>query len=258
MSILSIDIGLKNFAYCIVNDKFVIEEWCIYDAGKTPIQYMKFIDELKLYTKATKVIIEKQPTKNVKMKQFENMLYSYFIIKGILDQESPIKTIEIFNPKLKLGKYNIKGFKNYRERKKISIELCNIFITKETQKDEMIKMFKNSKKKDDLSDCLLQCIQSMKYDLDKLTSNIDVRINIKPRKPTTNQAKKGYSKSNLKYIFNTTNIDKDELFKDPLVNKAVKAYYNGSMEIAWKDLYNFKTIQSISVDGLNPDHNLIS
>ena len=55
MSILSIDIGLKNFAYCIVNYDFGIEEWCIYDAGKTPIQYMKFIDELKLYNKVQKV-----------------------------------------------------------------------------------------------------------------------------------------------------------------------------------------------------------
>ena len=239
MSILSIDIGMKNFAYCLIQTNNVIRKWEVVDIGKTPLTYLKMIDNMKLYTmEISKVVIEKQPTKNVKMKQFENMLHCYFIINGIFNKDSLINSVEIFNPQNKLGKSHVKGSKNYRERKKIAIELCKLFLNNKTQSNEINELFKNSKKKDDLSDCLLQGLVSMKYDIDSLSSNIQIKTTIKPRKPTDKQCKKGYSKSNLKFIFNNTNLNKYELFKDPLIQKAVNKHYKNSIDDAWKELYN--------------------
>lgn len=240
MSTLSIDIGMKNFAYCILDHNYLIKKWAVIDIGKTPLTYLKMLDTLDLTKEIVKVIIEKQPTKNVKMKQFENMLHCYFIIKGVFNNSSPIKSIEIFNPQHKLGKSHVKGQRNYRERKKISIEICKLFLNNDLhiQTNEIVECFKNSKKKDDMSDCLLQGLVAMKYDIDKLSCNIQIKTTIKPRKPTEKQYKIGYSKSNLKFIFNNTNLNKNELYNDPLIKKAVKKHYNDSIEDAWRELYN--------------------
>lgn len=242
MTTLSIDIGMKNFAYCIIDPSYKITEWSVLDIGKSPTQMLKCIDNLHLYSKCKKVVIEKQPTKNVKMKQLENMLHSYFIIKGTLNSESNISHIDIFNPKNKLGASHVKGAKNYRERKKISVELCKLFLQFQNMQDtQFIHTFSISKKKDDLSDCLLQGIVHMKFNVDQLCSRISIKTNIKPRKPTDKQIKTGYSKSNLKYIFNTTNTNKEEISKDLHIKKAIQKHYNGSIDEAWKDLYNYES-----------------
>ena len=243
MSTLSIDIGMKNFAYCIIDDDFKIKEWNVLDIGKSPLNMLKSIDKLDLQSKCQKVVLEKQPTKNVKMKQLENMLHAYFIIKGHMNTDSNISYIDIFNPKNKLGSSHVKGAKNYRERKKISVELCNLFLSFQNNQDSaFIHKFKNSKKKDDLSDCLLQGIVYMKFDIERLCNNVIIKTNIKPRKPTDKQIKTGYSKSNLKYIFNTTNTNKEEISKDSNIKKAIMQHYNGSIDSAWKDLYNFDNL----------------
>lgn len=240
MTTLSIDIGIKNFAYSIIDIDFKIKEWNVLDIGKMIVNTIKIIDDLQLYKKCSKVVIEKQPTKNVKMKQLENMLHCYFIIKGVLNEDSNITIVDIFNPKNKLGCNHVTGSKNYRERKKISIELCNLFLNSNIeQNNTMSHRFSSSKKKDDLSDCLLQGLVSMKYDIDNLSKNVIIKTNIKPRAPTAKQTKSGYSKSNLKYIFNTTNTTKEEIIKDTKIKKAIQKHYNGSIDEAWKDLYNF-------------------
>eukprot|EP00854_Cymbomonas_tetramitiformis_P001123 gene1123-1679_t len=81
----------------------------------------------------------------------------------------------------------------------------------------------------------------MKFNIDQLCNRISIKTNIKPRKPTDKQIKTGYSKSNLKYIFNTTNTNKEEISKDVHIKKAILKHYNGSIDEAWKDLYNYES-----------------
>ena len=229
--VLSIDIGMKNFAYCIIDKNYKIVAWSVLDIGSSPLIYLKIIENLKLYMNVSKVIIEKQPMKNVKMKQFENMLHCYFLLRGVLNSESPIQSVEIFNPQKKLGKSHVKGARNYRERKKIAVELCKLFLTHELQSNVINELFTKSKK-DDLSDCLLQGLVSEDYGIDSLLPHCNIKTQIRPRKPTPKQCKKGYSKSNLKYIFQNTNASKSDLYADPNIKESIRKHYNGSINEA--------------------------
>ena len=173
----------------------------------------------------SKIVIEKQPSRNPKMKQIEHMIHAYFIIKGILNIESSIKAIEIFNPMHKLGAFHLKGSHNYKDRKRISVDICKSFLNHIVQSDNILNIFNSSKKKDDLADCLLQALISNKFNYDVLTIDIHDH-NINPRKPTQSQSKKGYSKSNLKYIFHSSNIDFNELDTFQFMKNQFTGYNN--------------------------------
>ena len=105
------------------------------------------------------VIIENQPClMNPMIKTIQVLIYSYFTIKGILNESSSITEVNMVNARNKLSFYNgpaIETFsKNkYTQRKKESIEVCKYFI-----KDDTINSpyFLAHKKKDDLADAYLQ------------------------------------------------------------------------------------------------------
>jgi hypothetical protein len=99
------------------------------------------------------VIIENQigPLAN-KMKTIQGMLSQYFIMKNnhinidFISSSNKLKEfIKEKNAKL-----------DYKERKKLGIQVCNDIINKENQYNIWIDMFNKHKKKDDLSDCFLQ------------------------------------------------------------------------------------------------------
>lgn len=94
------------------------------------------------------VLIENQigPLAN-RMKTLQGMLTQYFIIKD--------KGVKYVSSQNKLKLLDTKG-KNYTQRKQLAIAYVPIVLEKLTCSDEMIENFNSSKKKDDLSDCLLQ------------------------------------------------------------------------------------------------------
>ncbi len=108
------------------------------------------------------VIIENQPSlKNPTMKSIQMMVYSYFLINGICNKNSTIKNLEMINARNKLKCYigpkiecDIK--ETYKRNKWLAVKYCENMIQNES--DEFINLFKNSKKKDDLSDSYLQGI----------------------------------------------------------------------------------------------------
>ena len=68
---------------------------------------VKILDEKKEFLNVDIVIIENQPAlKNPTMKTIQMMLYSYFLIKGIVIEERLVSTIEMINAKNKLKAYN--------------------------------------------------------------------------------------------------------------------------------------------------------
>lgn len=76
------------------------------------------------------------------------------------------------------------------------------WLRENPQAEHIMKTFEESKKKDDLADCLNQAIYYRHTDDTTKTSHVTVDIkSLRPRKPTATQERRGYSPSNLWYFF---------------------------------------------------------
>jgi hypothetical protein len=107
------------------------------------------------------------------MKTISNHIYSYFLINGVCNPELNMSNVYYINAsnKLKFCKENNdKSISNYNNRKKTAI-LNTIFVLENLNNKRFIDFFNLSKKKDDLSDCLLQCLyflqKSFSFSLEK-------------------------------------------------------------------------------------------
>ena len=150
MSLLSIDVGIKNLAMCLMDSRTRrIYQW---DVSGVPPQHADGLFKAlrtHLRTKpwtldAHTVLIEKQPDRNRTMKGVEHFLHAYFLIhdKEVIIWDARHKIPDVVGP----------GRAQYIKRKKTSIERCLAFIT-ETNPD-LVPTFNASKKKDDLADTL--------------------------------------------------------------------------------------------------------
>ena len=223
MYILSFDVGVKNLAYCIydtINDK--IQKWSVdtitqqtnEDSCRSLIRHL---DSLSLQDNVSVVLIEKQPSKNNKMRIIEALLNVYFVIK------KPELKIIVYSAKHKLGSDTFKGKHMYKERKNLSVNRCNFYL--KYKQSEFLEYFQNSKKKDDLADSLLQVLSYCKRDNFATNEPIENICKVSMRKPTPTQEKKGYSKSNLKYlIFNNENIN----LENQIFTKSLFKFYKRS------------------------------
>lgn len=135
----------------------------IMDINKTLVNTLDQYPEL---LNVDYVLIEQQPTKNPKMKTFQAMLYSYFLIRGVVDKKiNPIRGIEIVSPKHKLRGSTLQETqkinemftkstksKGYAQRKDVSVQRARSLLDKKWNKflDE------NKGKDDDLCDAFLQ------------------------------------------------------------------------------------------------------
>lgn len=108
------------------------------------------------------VLIENQPAlKNPTMKSIQMIIYTFFIMDGVMVEPSPIESIHMVNARNKLKVYkgpkiecNKKG--KYAQNKYLSIEYTSKMITNEEVKFK--EQYSSSKKKDDLADAYLQGI----------------------------------------------------------------------------------------------------
>ena len=134
----------------------------------------KELDKIPKLLQATKVIIENQPVlKNPTMKTVQIFLYSYFVLRGIVDKKKTKSSIDdiicfLANNKLKaftgdetqldqdiLSKIK-KGKNKYQRTKKLGILYCQEMIKKSDEPDgRWQQFFESSKKKDDLADAYL-------------------------------------------------------------------------------------------------------
>lgn len=108
------------------------------------------------------VLIENQPAlKNPVMKSIQMMIYTFFVMDGVMSESSKIEKIHMVNARNKLKVYkgpkiecNKKG--KYAQNKYLSVEYTKKMIKDE--KECFQELFKESKKKDDLADAYLQGI----------------------------------------------------------------------------------------------------
>ena len=179
MLTLSFDVGCKNLSYCKMNSEtHQIIDWnvCAIPTNGTNVQkvveflYETFQQDLLLGLIDT-VLVEKQPPRNVKMRLIETILLVFFATRHV-------KTVLSYSAKHKLGSAGkqTRGKKNYSLRKKMSIVMCGAYLEK-IDDPAHTAMFQKSKKKDDLSDALLQYLSYIKYDLDSLQDKI-IDLNI--------------------------------------------------------------------------------
>ena len=117
------------------------------------------------------VLIENQPAlKNPTMKSVQMMIYTFFILRGVMNDNSSITKVHMVNARNKLKIYkgtssemdaiscacpfNDEKKNKYKINKYLSIEYTKKMI--ENEDDKFKELFQESKKKDDLADSYLQ------------------------------------------------------------------------------------------------------
>jgi hypothetical protein len=201
MKILSIDVGIRNLAMCLLNDTGnIIEQW---DVSGIPPQHedgvyvslRKHLDDRPWTLEADVTLIEKQPDRNKKMKAVENFLHAYFVIKN------PDKETIIYDARHKIPDVAGPGRSQYLKRKKTSIERCKEFIHTGETNAHWIPTFTASKKKDDLADTVMQALSYTRRAPPAKTTTAKKSSKLVPRRPNENQKATKYSKSNLAWIY---------------------------------------------------------
>lgn len=178
--ILSLDPGIKNLAYCLLeykkeDNKLFIKNWGTTELTQQNVRTMQketiikplydFLENTFSSINIDIILIENQPTKNPKMKNLQMLLYSFFTYKKYLLKQK-ISDVKFISPKGKLkicysmDLENITGGNKYLKNKKISIAAVRKILENNQDLDEPynLNFFEKYKKKDDLSDAFLQAL----------------------------------------------------------------------------------------------------
>ncbi len=213
MRLLSIDVGIKNLAMCLMENKSRILFW---EVSQIPSEHSdglflvlkKHLDERRAQLDPLDlVLIERQPEKNRKMKSIENFLHAYFVCNDI-------KTL-LWDAKHKIPDVCGPGKKKYKLRKDTSIERCSSWIKENAT--EWVAFFDQHKKKDDLADTVMQALSY---------KDREVKTKVSPRKPTQHQVETKFTRSNLLWI--AKNNKQKEY---PRFEKDLKRYYKNIDEL---------------------------
>ena len=229
--ILSIDVGIKNLAMCLLDEKAgnLVREW---DVDGIPPQhtdgiYVSMRDHLDArpwVLTADTILIEKQPDRNKKMVSVMHFLYAYFIIR------CPKAETILYDARHKIPDVAGPGKAQYNKRKKVSIERCEAFIRDGTTNTHWLDNFLKSKKKDDLADTVMQALSFVNRVEVLPASKKKKTTKLVARKPNENQKRTKYSKSNLAWIY----LNKPEcevLENNKRFMKDLKRYYRDLVEL---------------------------
>jgi len=215
MLLLSIDVGIVNIGICLLNNSTKkIINW---DSSGIPTQSDKgtfqcLLSHLRArpwVLTADKILIEKQPDRNKRMKAVEHFMTTYFMCSD--------KDVTVYDARHKIPDVAGAGKAMYRKRKKTSILRCEEFINEHNK--EWVTFFKSHAKKDDLADAVMQALSYK----DVVISTPEEKVK-KPRKPTVNQKNTTYSRSNLAWLL-INNVSDKRFEKD------LKKYYTDIQEL---------------------------
>ena len=137
-----------------VNELFQLSQNCLTELKKIDISTVKY------------VLIENQPAlKNPSMKSIQMIIYTFFILEGVMNSNSSVQEVYMVNArnKLKVYKgpfiicpYNDDKKNKYKKNKFLSVKYTENMIQEDEEKFQ--ELFHESKKKDDLADAYLQGI----------------------------------------------------------------------------------------------------
>ena len=229
--ILSIDVGIRNLAMCLLDEKSgnLVKEW---DVDGVPPQHedgvyvslRKHLDERPWVLTAKTILIEKQPERNKKMISVMHFLHAYFIIK------CPDAETILYDARHKIPDVAGPGKAQYNKRKKVSIERCEAFIRDGTTNAHWLDTFLKSKKKDDLADTVMQALSFVNRVEVTPASKKKKSTKLIARRPNENQKMTKYSKSNLAWIY----LNKPEcevLENNKRFMKDLKRYYRNLSDL---------------------------
>lgn len=220
--IISIDVGIVNLGICMYEKGGIIKKWEVITLSKDNVvkslkkELTKFVTEEE-EKQIEVVVIEKQPSRNVKMRTIEGMIEMYFTMRNM----KCIKYSAKYKLKSQSNAKSIHGKHNYRERKRLSIEVVKK-IVEDPKNTKWKEYYTASKKKDDLADALLQAMSYVNDEIPQVSAD-NYETKIVARKPTKNQEKKGYSINNVKYFM--CNFDIEECKNNHKLSNAVCNYF---------------------------------
>ena len=201
MKLLGIDCGVKNLAYCIYDTETkTIEKWDVIDVSEKltyiPDMCITYLEKHTDLLDCDKVLIEKQPPRNGKMRVMEASLYCYFTLRGKIDESKQITSVETYSAKHKLGgMLGLSGIKSYGARKKAAIKKVTDLLS---DNETWLRYFCEHKKRDDLADSWLMILAYITQQDDKATHEATKRILAK--KPQESVKIEDYTPGNLKYV----------------------------------------------------------
>lgn len=165
MSYIAVDIGVKHFAYAVL-EKFKVIDFDIIELNKNNNKLINdLIKWFNTFENVKTVIIEQQVKNNIKALIIQNIIITICKLKDV--------DYYVFNPKLKfklmgenmkMKESKIPKGKAYKERKQRSIDYVLMYLNKYNLIDLKLK-FMRFIKKDDVADALNMGLMYM-YDLD--------------------------------------------------------------------------------------------
>lgn len=239
--LLSIDVGTKNLAYCVLNTETEeIQQWDNISLESDPknmnklcMELIQTMDMLGIAENMNTILIEKQPKVNPKMRSVAACLQTYFMIRSCVDLGEDSEVI-LYSPKYKLNCYTgppleVSGTNQYYRNKMMGIAHCRALLT---EKNESWKdFFESRRKKDDLADSFLQGLSYIRYNLKSEP--------LRPKVPSRKQLRYNlYSKANLMYFLKNSGFSDGGLEElrslmntDNRIASAINKNYNNIDEV---------------------------
>lgn len=170
MRVLAIDVGIKNLAFCYMENTpqsgnvLWWDNVVVTDLKKPPLETLVQALTSKLsdmfaadqrFDTADVVLIENQPmNKNGTMKTVAVAIFTFFVM--LKQQHGTVDSVRFMSPmsKLKCAKAPPPGRNlTYKERKHAAIEMVRRYLVSHSRDDQ--EWFGRQKKKDDLADAFL-------------------------------------------------------------------------------------------------------
>jgi hypothetical protein len=245
-AILSIDVGRKNLALCLLRagdcpkgTRDHIVEWIVTTCDPTPAGMAVALNKLPWCVQCSEVVVERQPPRNPTMTRLQHYVEMYFVLRD--------KAVTVQDAKHKLAfaagtpwwEADPEAGWSYHTRKKLSVVTARNFLGGTRQDATWVDLFAASTKKDDLADALLQgqafCHHVRPLELSKRAMTPK---RPKPRRPTAAQVASGkFSKPNLAHFVRgcSTAADAERALRQHGALKSAQRQY-GSVEAALADL----------------------
>lgn len=237
--ILGIDVGQKNIGVCVVSGDAAVHRWAVWEAEGS---HAKEICECLLANATdeflegvTRVVIERQPSKNPTMTRIQHYLEFYFASRNlpVCLQDAKHKLLYAASTPWFPSDATDKSW-TYRHRKNLSIRTTAAFL--EATNQPLRGVFEASKKKDDLADALWHAMAFAKFSVVTHAPQAKTKKKIVARAPTEKQRRSGkLSESNVKYLLQKASSPADAVREDKALGRAVAKHF-GDLETCLQSL----------------------
>lgn len=233
---VGIDVGRKNMGICEYDGGTrTITRWAVLDVKKGSAPDIHgVLTEYFGASPAVTVVIERQLPRAKCMCRIQHFVEMWHVVRGdrVYTQDAKRKLEFLHGAGWWTGSESAGTFDDstYARRKKTAVTATREFV--KTQPDEVVEVFKKSKKKDDLADSLLHVLAFVG------SKTPSVKIEQKPaivraRKPTVHQEQtKRYTPANLKYLL--TRLPPDQTHSQHILAAATRHF--GSLSACYRAL----------------------